>query len=77
MLKATYTSNWGKFFVKEESIYYNRPWQMSLAFEIQLGRKITDLPLNFCIGFYGDFGKLYSNCAGLTLRLTYADSWKR
>ena len=71
--RATYSSNWGRYHVDESSFFYTRPWQLSLALELELGRNITNLPLTFTVGAYGDIGKLYQNSAGLTLRIAYKD----
>ena len=71
MLKATYSSNWGKYFNDTESVFNTRPKQLSLAFEVELGKQVTNLPVTFAAGAYGDFGKLYQNSVGLSLRVFY------
>lgn len=68
--KATYSSNWGTYNVP----FKDKPKQLSLALEAELGKNVTKLPVNFAVGLYGDFGKLYQNSAGITLRVTYKDS---
>ena len=68
--KATYSSNWGTYSTSEDSMYYSRPWQLSLAMELEFGRNITNLPLSFALGAYADYGKLYLNSVGLSLRVT-------
>lgn len=72
--KATYTSNWGRYHIGEGNFFYNRPWQLSLALELEFGEKITNLPMTLAVGAYGDIGKLYQNSFGLTLRIRYHDS---
>lgn len=74
IFKATYSSNWGKYHIKEDSFFYSRPWQLSLALELEFGKEITNLPMTLAVGAYGDIGKLYQNSFGLTLRIRYNDS---
>lgn len=75
--KATYTSNWGRISNPEGSIFASRPKQLSLALEVELGEQVTNIPLTFAIGAYGDFGKVYRNSAGLSLRVLYGGSLRR
>lgn len=72
--KATYSSNWGRYSDKGEGFFASHPKQLSLALEVELGEQVTKLPVNFAIGAYGDFGQLYSNSAGLSLRVFYGGS---
>lgn len=72
--KSTFTSNWGKYHIPETSFFYSRPWQLSLALELEFGKEITNLPMTLAVGAYGDIGKLYQNSFGLTLRIRYHDS---
>ena len=74
MLKATYTSNWGKYFNDSKSVFNDKPKQLSLALEVELGEQVTNIPLTFAVGAYGDFGQLYDNSAGLSLRVLYGGS---
>ena len=74
--KTTYSSNWGRFGMPADSRFHSHPWQLSLAFELELGRNLTNLPVAFAVGAYGDFGQLYQNCVGLSLRITCGDSLK-
>lgn len=74
MFKATYTSNWGTYHTREGSFFYDKPWQLSLALELEFGKNITNLPMTLAVGAYGDIGKLYQNSFGLTLRIRYCDS---
>lgn len=74
MFKSTYSSNWGTYGVEEGTFFYAKPWQLSLAFELEFGKEITNLPLTLGVGAYGDIGKLYQNSFGLTLRISYSDS---
>lgn len=74
MFKATYSSNWGRYSDEPGSFFSDRPKQLSLALEVELGKQVTDLPVTFAVGLYGDFGKVYQNCAGLSLRVLF-DHW--
>ena len=76
VFKGTYSVNHGVYIRQESSIFDTKPWQLSLAFEIGLKRFLKNLPLNLDLGVYGDFGRLYQNCAGLTLRIRYDDARK-
>lgn len=71
--RSTLSSNWGKFHNASGSIFETKPWQLSLALEVELGRQVTDLPLTFAMGVYGDVGELYQNSVGLSLRIFYND----
>lgn len=71
--KGTFTHNYGRYHQGESSFFATTPWQLSLALEVELGRSVTNLPLTFAIGAYGDIGKVYRNSAGLTLRISYRD----
>ena len=57
-----------------DSRFHSHPWQLSLAFELELGRNLTNLPVAFAVGAYGDFGELYQDCVGLSLRIVYGKS---
>lgn len=74
IFKSTYSSNWGVYDIGPEGFFYSKPWQLSLAFELEFGKEITNLPLTLGVGAYGDIGKLYKNSFGLTLRISYSDS---
>ncbi len=73
---ATYTMNYGNYRQSESSFFASRPQQVSLALEAEFGRMMPKLPINIAAGLYGDFGKLYQNSAGLTLRFIYGESRK-
>ena len=73
LFRSTYSSNWGQYYTVESPRWSSKPWQLSLAFEVEMGRNITNLPLNFTVGAYGDIGELYQNSFGLTLRIAYKD----
>jgi hypothetical protein len=66
-LKATYTDNFGSYF----NSYQPRKWQLSLAFETVIPKDMIRIPAGLSVGMYADFGKLYQNSAGLTLRLSW------
>lgn len=72
--KATYSSNWGRYFDDEHGFFSTRPKQLSLALEVELGEQVTNIPLVFAIGAYGDFGKVYNDSAGISLRILYGGS---
>ena len=74
MLKATYTSNWGRYGTSSE-LFVSKPKQLSLALEVNLGKQVTRLPVDFAVGAYCDYGKLYQNSAGLSLRVLY-NNWR-
>ena len=74
MFKSTYTSNWGTYGTSAGSFFGAHPKQLSLALEVELGKQVTNLPVTFAVGAYGDFGELYQDCAGLTLRVQYKGS---
>lgn len=73
IFKSTYSSNWGRYNIGESNFFYTRPWQLSLALELEFGKDITNLPLTLAVGAYGDIGKVYQNSFGLTLRIRYHD----
>lgn len=75
--KATYTSNWGRMFKQDESPFDSHPEQLSLALEVELGEQVTKIPFTFAIGVYGDFGRVYQDSAGISLRLQYGGSYCR
>lgn len=75
--RATFSSNWGRYSDKDDSFFASRPKQLSLALEVELGEQVTNIPLTFAIGAYGDFGKVYRNSAGLSLRVLYGGSFRR
>ena len=70
-LKATYTSNWGRYSNATGSVFETKPKQVSLALEVALRRQVTRLPVDFAVGLYGDCGKLYQNSIGLSLRVLF------
>ena len=72
--KATYSSNWGRYFGGDQGIFASRPKQLSLALEVELSEQVTNIPVAFVVGAYGDLGKVYRNSAGLSLRVIYGGS---
>lgn len=68
--KATFTENFGTYGVP----YPATPWQLSLALEADLAKRLTRLPVVFSLGIYGDVGRLYPDSVGLTLKVSYAGS---
>ena len=74
VFKGTFTRNYGKYHQAESSFFASTPWQLSLGLEFEFGREVTNLPLILGVGAYGDFGQLYQDSVGLTLRFVYGDS---
>lgn len=72
--KATYSSNWGRYFDKGQGFFASHPKQLSLALEVELSEQVTNIPVAFAVGAYGDFGKVYRNSVGLSLRVIYSGS---
>ncbi len=70
---ATYSKNYGRYNQSAESVFTNTPQQLSLGLELEFGRTLFDLPIGFAVGAYGDFGQLYQDSAGLTLRFIYGE----
>ena len=73
-LKATYSRNYGRYDQSEDSVYATAPWQLSMAMEVGVQRKITKLPVEFWVGAYSDLGKLYQDSFGLTLKVIHRGS---
>ena len=71
--KATYTVNYGVYNQSESSYFESRPWQLSLALEAEVGRRLWKLPVERTLGVYGDIGELYQNSIGLMLKISYSD----
>ena len=69
--KGTYSVNYGVYTWQASSAFETKPWQISLAFELGFKRYLRNLPIDMHLGVYGDVGRLYQNCAGLTLRISY------
>ena len=73
----TYSRNFGKYNQSDlgegadKSIFLSVPEQFSVALESEIPHLGKRLPLSLGIGLYGDFGKLYQNSFGLTVRLSY------
>lgn len=74
MFKATYSRNYGRYDQPESSLYANAPWQLSMAVEVGLSRKLTGLPAGFMVGVYSDIGRLYPDSFGITLKVDYSVS---
>ncbi len=73
---ATYSKNFGMYYQYETSFFASIPQQLSLALELDFGRRMLELPIGISVGAYADFGQLYQDSAGLTLRFVYGDSRK-
>lgn len=74
--KSTFSKNFGKYNQPETSMFTSAPWQLSMALEVDLDRFMGRLPLSLGIGLYGDIGKVYQNCFGLTARLGFGKKFE-
>lgn len=63
--RASYTMNYGTYSIPLE----DKPRQVSLALEAGLP-SIKKLPFNIDLGIYGDFGELFSNNVGISIKLS-------
>lgn len=70
ILKMTYTKNYGKYNQDNDSVFINKPWQLSMGIEIELNRLNTKLPISIGVGTYVDVGQLYQDSIGFTLNLS-------
>ena len=71
--KATYSRQYGDYRIKDD-FFATHPWQLSFAFECDLDKALTGLPVSFSLGGYCDIGELYKDSVGLTLRVGYGGS---
>ena len=69
--RGTFTQNFGVYHQGAESFFASTPWQLSLGLDAELTPSLTNLPVSFYLGVYGDFGKVYQNSAGFTVKITY------
>jgi hypothetical protein len=68
--KSTYHRSWGKYHQGDKSFFASKPWQLSLALDFGFSQFLPkNLPMGLSAGLYADFGQLYQNSAGLTLRI--------
>ena len=67
----TYSRNFGKY-AQSISLFDSIPQQFSLALECEVPRLGRNTPLSLGIGLYGDFGEMYQDSFGLSIRLSYA-----
>ena len=67
----TYSRNFGKY-AQSISLFDSVPQQFSLALECEVPRLGRNTPLSLGIGLYGDFGEMYQDSFGLSIRLSYA-----
>lgn len=73
--KATYTVNFGVYKQSDDSVFASRPDQFSVALETSWP-KLFRLPIDVSLGLYGDVGQLYQNSFGMTLKFSYAGSYR-
>ncbi len=64
-LKLSYSKNYGTY----GTSLANKPEQFSFGLETALLRK-ADFPLHLDLGLYGDYGKLFSNNFGISLKIS-------
>ena len=76
----TYSRNFGQYSQRDlttgnsgTNIFKSVPEQFSLALECEVPRLGKETPLSLGIGLYGDFGQMYQDSFGITVRLTYAE----
>lgn len=72
-LMATFSHNYGKYNQSQSSPFADVPWQLSLGLDVELGKRLTGLPVDFAVGVYGDVGELYQDSIGLKLSIGYKD----
>ena len=73
---ATYTKNYGRYKQAESSPFAKTPRQISLALELDFTKELLELPIHFAVGAYADFGELYQDSIGLTMRFFCGDSYR-
>ena len=73
--KATYSRQYGDYGIKDD-FFATHPWQLSFAFECDLDKTLTSLPVSISFGAYCDVGELYKDSVGLTFRIGYSGSRK-
>ena len=66
----TYSRNFGQY-SQRLGMFNAAPQQFSLALEGEVPHLGRNLPLSLGIGLYGDFGQVYQDSFGLTIRLSY------
>jgi len=78
VFRSTFSKNLGRYGDSETSFFASGPWQLSLGLDLDLKFLSKYLPyVDISAGLFGDVGKLYHNCAGLTLRFNYCGSIRR
>ncbi len=67
---ATYSRNYGRYNQSQASFFSGAPYQLSLALELECGDRVfKGLPFGFAAGVYGDFGELYQDSVGCSLKI--------
>lgn len=69
---ATLSHNYGKYHQAQTSPFAGVPWQLSLGLDVELGKRLTGLPVDFALGVYSDVGELYQDSVGLTFKVNYS-----
>ncbi len=72
---ATYSRNYGRYHQGDESFFASKPQQFSLALEADFGQRLwkKELPIAITLGLYADFGQVYQDCFGFTVKFSYLD----
>ncbi len=71
---ATYSFNYGKYYQGESSFFASVPQQLSLALEAEVGERVLkNFPIAVTVGLYADFGEVYPDCFGFTVKFSYLD----
>lgn len=66
----TYSRNFGQY-SQRLTMFNSVPEQFSMALECEIPHLTMKLPLSLGIGLYGDFGQVYQDSFGVTVRLSY------
>ena len=74
--KATWSRNFGQY-TQRIGLFDSVPEQLSLALEVDFPRFSARIPVAVSAGIYGDVGELYTDCFGLTVRLSYTGNYKK
>lgn len=74
----TYSRNFGQYFQRDlvkgnsgTNFFESVPEQLSIAIECEVPDLGKDSPMSLGIGMYGDFGQMFQDSFGVTLRLSY------
>jgi hypothetical protein len=74
VFKSTYSRNYGRYGQRDDSVYSDIPWQVSMALEIGVPGNMTRLPVDFWVGIYSDLGQMYPDTFGLSIKIIHRGS---